>query len=91
MNTIGTQVLMAGGISRRRFLVNSTGIAIVAGLPLVQSRLRKGRHAWIQLIEGDLDCIGNKLLPGDGAAIDEEKKLNLASGKGAHLLLFDRQ
>jgi hypothetical protein len=34
MNTIGTQVLMANGISRRRFLVDSTGIATVADLSL---------------------------------------------------------
>jgi uncharacterized RmlC-like cupin family protein len=35
MNTIGTQVLMADGTSRRRFFVNSAGVAVVAGLPLV--------------------------------------------------------
>jgi hypothetical protein len=34
MNTIGTQVLMANGISRRRFLVDSAGIAAVVGLSL---------------------------------------------------------
>jgi len=34
MNTIDTQVLMADGTSRRRILVNSTGIAVVSSLPL---------------------------------------------------------
>jgi len=34
MNTIGTQVLMANGISRRRFLVDRAGTAAVAGLSL---------------------------------------------------------
>jgi hypothetical protein len=34
MNRIGTQVLMANGISRRRFLVDSAGIAAGAGLSL---------------------------------------------------------
>ena len=137
MNRIGTQVLMANGISRRRFLVDSAGIAAGAGLSLamkgtdtnqsglapaeitnqgkdtkgnmstittedrlfqglgrwqphcIQSRLRKDRHAWIQLIEGDLDVDGEKLLPGDGASIDEEKELYFTSEKGAHFLLFD--
>jgi len=32
---------------------------------------------------------GKKLSPGDGAAVDEEKELRLASEKGAHFLLFD--
>jgi len=35
MNMIGTQVLMADGTSRRRFFVNSAGVAVVAGLPVV--------------------------------------------------------
>jgi len=51
--------------------------------------LRERRHAWIQLIEGDLDLNGKKLSPGDGASVDEEKELRLASKKGAHFLLFD--
>jgi hypothetical protein len=32
-------------------------------------------------------CI--KLSPGDGAAIDQEKELHIASDTGAHSLLFD--
>lgn len=51
--------------------------------------LRKDRHAWIQLIEGDLDVNGEKLSPGDGASADEEKELRFASEKGADFLLFD--
>jgi redox-sensitive bicupin YhaK (pirin superfamily) len=47
------------------------------------------RHAWIQLIEGDLNLNGNKLSSGDGAAVDDERELHLGSEKGAHFLLFD--
>ena len=47
------------------------------------------RGAWIQLIEGDLTLNGNRLSPGDGATVDEERELCLASEKGAHFLLFD--
>ena len=39
--------------------------------------------------KGDLDVNGEKLSPGDRASTDEEKKLHLASAKGAHFLLFD--
>jgi hypothetical protein len=51
--------------------------------------VRTGRHAWIQLIEGDLNVNGEKLSSGDGASTDEEKELHFASDKGAHFLLFD--
>ena len=47
------------------------------------------RHAWIQLIEGDLELNGERLTSGDGAAVDDETELKLASKKGAHFLLFD--
>jgi len=51
--------------------------------------LRKQRHAWVQLIEGDLDLNGSTLSTGDGASLDGEKELRLASKGGAHFLLFD--
>ena len=51
--------------------------------------MREQRHAWVQLIEGDLDLNGAKLLPGDGAALDDENEIQFESAKGAHFLLFD--
>jgi len=51
--------------------------------------LREQRHAWIQLIEGDLDLNGHNLTAGDGASIDSENEIRLRSEKGAHFLLFD--
>jgi len=45
MNTIDTQVLMADGTSRRRVLVNSTGIAVVAGLPLAMEGTETNQSA----------------------------------------------
>ena len=55
----------------------------------VSHSLRDQRYAWIQLIEGDLELNGENLSPGDGAAVDDETELKLASKKGAHFLLFD--
>ncbi len=55
----------------------------------VSHPLREQRHAWVQLIEGDLDLNGKKLSPGDGASLDDEKEIRLESTKGAHFLLFD--
>ncbi|HZI31591.1 MAG TPA: hypothetical protein VFF11_04575, partial [Candidatus Binatia bacterium] len=47
------------------------------------------RHGWVQLIEGDLGLNGNKLSPGDGAALDCEAAIRFQSEKGAHFLYFD--
>jgi len=55
----------------------------------VSHRLRQERHAWVQLIEGDLGLNGKMLSPGDGASLDDEKEIRLESAKGAHFLLFD--
>lgn len=54
--------------------------------------LAPGRHAWVQLVSGELDVNGTRLKKGDGAAISREEKLTLASVSGngqAEFLLFD--
>ena len=54
--------------------------------------LKPGRHAWVQLVRGELDVNGTKLVKGDGAAISGESELRLASVSGngqAEFLLFD--
>jgi len=51
--------------------------------------LTAGRHAWIQMIEGDLFVNGTKLEQGDGAAISNETTLKLKAGAACHFLLFD--
>ena len=54
--------------------------------------LQAGRHAWVQLIRGELAVNGTKLAKGDGAAISGETKLQLASiapTSEAEFLLFD--
>ena len=52
--------------------------------------LAEGRHAWIQLISGELEVNGERLQAGDGAAISEETSLKLRSlGPNTEFLLFD--
>ena len=54
--------------------------------------LESERHAWVQLISGELDVNGKRLKKGDGAAISQETKLNLQSVSGngaAEFLVFD--
>ena len=58
----------------------------------VDLELQPGRHAWVQLVNGELDVNGTRLTAGDGAAISDEGKLTLASAGGdgaAEFLLFD--
>ncbi len=52
--------------------------------------LTEGRHAWIQLISGQLDVNGENLEAGDGAAISDETALNIeSSSDNTEFLLFD--
>ena len=55
----------------------------------ISQPLGEQRHAWVQLIEGELDLNGKKLSAGDSASLDDEKEIQLESAKGAHFLLFD--
>ncbi|HEU0252592.1 MAG TPA: pirin family protein [Pyrinomonadaceae bacterium] len=55
----------------------------------ISHRLDDHRHAWVQLIEGDLDVNGTKISAGDGASLDGEHEIRFQSAKGAHFLLFD--
>jgi len=58
----------------------------------VELPLQARRHAWVQLVSGELDVNGTRLKKGDGAAISEESNLTLASVSGndaAEFLLFD--
>ena len=58
----------------------------------VELELRSGRHAWVQLISGQLDVNGTNLQKGDGAAISGETALRISSTSGngaAEFLTFD--
>ncbi len=58
----------------------------------LELELRPGRHAWVQLISGELEINGTKLEKGDGAAISGETALQIASTGGngaAEFLTFD--
>lgn len=52
-------------------------------------RLDAGRHAWLQLIDGEVVLSGLTLAAGDGAAISEEEQLQFRATGEARFLLFD--
>jgi quercetin 2,3-dioxygenase len=51
--------------------------------------LRSGRHAWVQVAEGQVNLNGQTLATGDGAAISDETQLEVVAETDAEVLLFD--
>ncbi len=55
----------------------------------VSHTLAKGRHAWLQLIRGQVRLNGTALGAGDGAAVSDESALKIRADEEAEFLLFD--
>ena len=55
----------------------------------VRHELKPERHAWVQVARGSVKLNGQELAEGDGAAISEEKAIELTGVKDAEVLLFD--
>jgi redox-sensitive bicupin YhaK (pirin superfamily) len=51
--------------------------------------LKPGRHAWLQVAEGELILNGQTLRAGDGAALSDEPELTLTGKTQSQALLFD--
>jgi hypothetical protein len=55
----------------------------------LQHVLPRARHAWVQVVKGDLTVNGVQLSAGDGLGITEESSLELVASSGSEVLLFD--
>jgi redox-sensitive bicupin YhaK (pirin superfamily) len=55
----------------------------------VTHSLQSGRHAWVQIAEGEVTLNGQTLTAGDGAALSDEAGLTLAAKTNAQALVFD--
>lgn len=55
----------------------------------VSHELAADRHAWLQVLRGEVELNGQPLAAGDGAAIAEETNLEIAAATEAEVLLFD--
>jgi redox-sensitive bicupin YhaK (pirin superfamily) len=75
-------------------IINQDACLYLAELPYGQTILRAlafGRHAWLQVVRGQVSLNGQAVDEGDGAAISAEMELSV-TGKGAQdgeILLFD--
>ncbi len=55
----------------------------------VAHALAPGRHAWLQLVRGEVEVGGERLRAGDGCAVSDEKVVEVVARAPAELLLFD--
>ena len=56
---------------------------------LVAHTLHPGRHAWLQVLRGDVALNGQPLSAGGGAAVSQEGRLEVAARQDAEVMLFD--
>jgi len=64
-------------------------VATLAAGDQVSHELKPGRRAWVQVARGTATLNGQALQAGDGAAITDEQKLEIATDGTAEVLLFD--
>lgn len=89
----GQMHLIASGSGREgSVLINQDADVFVAKLDKgshIGHALKPGRHAWVQVAEGELTLNGQTLRAGDGAALSDEKSLELSANGLAQALMFD--
>jgi redox-sensitive bicupin YhaK (pirin superfamily) len=64
-------------------------LAKLDGKSPVKHAVPAGRHAWVQIAEGEVTLNGHSLKAGDGAALSDEKEINLTATGPAQALVFD--
>ncbi len=55
----------------------------------VQHELLPGRHAWLQVLRGEVRLNGGVLQTSDGAAVSDEDGLTILASSPAEIMLFD--
>ncbi len=68
---------------------NELYATVLAPGETVKHALQPERHAYVQVARGSVTLNGSKLSTGDGAAISQEKAVELTGVEDAEVLLFD--
>ena len=63
--------------------------ALLAPVESVSHELLPARHAWLQVVRGEIELDGLSLVSGDGAAVSDATRLSLRSRTKSEVLLFD--
>ena len=64
-------------------------LAELDGSQELAREIEPGRHAWLQVLRGEVTLGGQTLKAGDGAALSAEPSVNLAAAQAAEVMLFD--
>lgn len=86
-------VLLGSNTGKENSVIIHQDVLLYVGYMTVDHSLNysfeKNRVGWLQIIQGEVECNGNLLLPGDGAAITDENNISIICSKNAEFLLFD--
>jgi redox-sensitive bicupin YhaK (pirin superfamily) len=65
--------------------------SLLDGGKSLEHQIAPGRHAWLQVVSGELEVNGTKVAKGDGAAVSDESRLLIGNpgNTQAEFLLFD--
>jgi redox-sensitive bicupin YhaK (pirin superfamily) len=55
----------------------------------VAHEIEPGRAAWLQVLRGSVNVLGNDLAAGDGVAVTDESAVSVRAGVPSEVLLFD--
>ena len=55
----------------------------------IEHPLEVKKHAWVQIVSGELLLNGTKLQARDGAAVSEERVVKIRSSRSSEFLLFE--
>lgn len=64
-------------------------LATLEAQTTITHRLDEDRHAWLQVLRGDVSLNGNALNTSDGAAVSDEQGLTIQATSDAEIMLFD--
>ncbi|MEC4892036.1 MAG: pirin family protein [Oscillatoria sp. PMC 1051.18] len=63
--------------------------SLLAAGEQIEYQLSPNRHAWLQVVKGELNLNDVTVAAGDGVAVSDTDKLTLRANQDAELLLFD--
>jgi redox-sensitive bicupin YhaK (pirin superfamily) len=64
-------------------------LATLSSSEALTFHLPENRHAWLQVLRGNIELLSHSLSAGDGVAISEETALTVRSVENAEVMLFD--
>jgi redox-sensitive bicupin YhaK (pirin superfamily) len=63
--------------------------SVLAPNQSLKHELKSERHAWLQVARGKISLNGTEMVAGDGAAVSEERVVEIAGKEDSEVLLFD--